>query len=142
MATIFQPFTPFVLSVFKKNPAFCTILPFQIGRHLISFYAQLPVFTPLKSHFLTTISPFSTMCFMALKGFVYTISTDIYAFCRAFCSIQHCILYHFTLCLAPKRTAFSTKTHCVQRHIALRLAPKRTTFSTKQPKNGCQWWLV
>jgi len=38
---------------------------------------------------------------------------DIYAFCFAFSGILHCVLHHFTLRLAPKRTAFSTKTHCV-----------------------------
>ena len=59
------------------------------------------------------ILPLSAMFLMARKGFVYTISVDIYAFHLAFCTILHCILHHFSLHLAPKRTAFSTKTHCV-----------------------------
>jgi len=50
---------------------------------------------------------------MVRKGFIYTIAVDIYAFHLAFCTILHCILYHFILRLAPKRTAFSTKTHYV-----------------------------
>ena len=55
------------------------------------------------------ILPFLAMCNMVLKGFVYTIAMDIYAFRLAFSSILHCILHHFTLRLAPKRTPFSTK---------------------------------
>ena len=59
------------------------------------------------------ILPFLAMCFMDVRGFVYTIAMDIYAFRRAFRGKLHRILRHFTLHLAPKRTAFSTKTHCV-----------------------------
>ena len=59
------------------------------------------------------ILPFSTIFFMARKGFVYTIAVDVYAFHLAFSTILHCILHHFTLRLAPKRTAFSIKTHCI-----------------------------
>jgi len=59
------------------------------------------------------ILPFSALFFMALQGFIYTISVDIYAFCLAFRCILHCILHHFTLRLASKRIAFSTKTHCI-----------------------------
>ena len=33
--------------------------------------------------------PFLAMYFMALKGFVYTIAVDVYAFHLAFCSILH-----------------------------------------------------
>ena len=32
---------------------------------------------------------FLAMCFMALKGFVYTIGVDVYAFCLAFCGKSH-----------------------------------------------------
>jgi len=53
------------------------------------------------------------MFFMVHKGFVYTIAADIYAFRLAFSGTLPCILHHFTLRLAPKRTAFSTKMHCV-----------------------------
>ncbi len=35
------------------------------------------------------ILPFLAMWFMVLKGFVYTIAVDDYAFCLAFCSILH-----------------------------------------------------
>ena len=54
---------------------------------------------------------------MALRGFIYTISADIYAYRLAFSGKTHCILHHFTLRFAPKRTAFSIKTHCVLRHL-------------------------
>ena len=100
-----------------------------------------PLFVP-KTHFLTNISPFSAMCFIAHKGFIYTIVVYFYAFRLAFCIKTHCIQHHFTLRLAPKRTAFSIKTHCVQRHIATRLAPKYTTFCCKSPQNRYQWRSV
>ena len=77
------------------------------------------------------ILPFSALSFMALQGFTYTISVDIYAFRLAFSRISHCVMHHFTLRLASKRTAFSTKTHCVLRHIALRFAANCTIFSSK-----------
>ena len=35
------------------------------------------------------ILPFLAMCFMVLKGFVYTIAVDIYAFCPSFSTILH-----------------------------------------------------
>ena len=64
------------------------------------------------------------MCFMVQKGFVYTISVDVYAFCLVFIGILPCILLHFAflvchwlaffnLHLVAKRTAFSIKTHCI-----------------------------
>ena len=53
------------------------------------------------------------MCFMVLKGFVYTISVDVYAFCLVFIGILPCILLHCALRLAPKCLAFSIKTHCI-----------------------------
>jgi len=56
---------------------------------------------------------FSAMFFMALRGFIYTISADIYAYRLAFSGKTHCILHHFTLRFAPKRIVFSTKTHCI-----------------------------
>ena len=36
-----------------------------------------------------TILPILAMCFMVLKGYVYTIAVDVYAFCLAFCSKSH-----------------------------------------------------
>ena len=59
---------------------------------------------------------------MVLRGLVYTIAVHIYAFCLAFSCILHCILHHFTLRLAPKRTAFSGILHCVLLQIAVHLA--------------------
>ena len=59
------------------------------------------------------VLPFFAMCFMALKGFIYTFVVDFYAFRLTFSTILHCILYQNALYFAPKRTAFSTKTHCV-----------------------------
>ena len=38
-----------------------------------------------------TILPLLAMFFMVLKGFVYTIAVDIYAFRTAFCTILECI---------------------------------------------------
>ena len=63
------------------------------------------------------------------KGFVYTIAAYIYTFRLAFCTMLHCILHHFTLRFAPKRTAFSTKMHRVLHHIAL-------YFAINSPKVG------
>ena len=59
------------------------------------------------------ILPFLAMYFMALKGFVYTIAMDVYAFRCVFRGKSHRILQHFALRLASNRTPFSTKTHCV-----------------------------
>ena len=57
------------------------------------------------------ILPLSAMCFMVLKGFLYAIAVDVYAFRLAFSGKSHCISHHFTLRLAPKRTPFCGKTH-------------------------------
>ena len=77
------------------------------------------------------VLPFLAMCFMVLKGFVYTIAVDIYAFRLAFSGILPCVLHQNALHLAPKHLAFSTKTHCILRQNALYFAAKRTAFSTK-----------
>ena len=37
------------------------------------------------------ILPLLAMWFMVLKGFVYTIAVDVYAFRLAFSSILHCV---------------------------------------------------
>ena len=37
------------------------------------------------------VLPFLAMCFMVLKGFVYTIAVDIYAFRLAFSGILPCV---------------------------------------------------
>ena len=59
---------------------------------------------------------------MACKGLFYTIAVDIYTFRLVFCRISHCVLHHFTLRLASKRTAFCTKLHCILRQNAANLA--------------------
>ena len=62
------------------------------------------------------ILPFLAMYFVVLKGFVYTIAVDVYAFASR---------------LASKNTAFSTILPCVLHQNALHLAPKRVAFSGK-----------
>ncbi len=37
------------------------------------------------------VLPFFAMCFMVLKGFIYTFVVDFYAFRLAFSTILHCI---------------------------------------------------
>ncbi len=74
------------------------------------------------------IMPFWVMRFMVRKGFIYTIAAYIYAYRLAFSTILHCILLHFTLRFAPKRTPFCTKTHCVLPHIARHFAANSTIF--------------
>ena len=83
------------------------------------------------------VLPFLAMCFMDLKGFVYTIAVDVYAFRCTFRGKSHRILHHFALRLAPKCTPFSTKPHSILQQNALHLAAKRTIFCSKSPKNGC-----
>ena len=56
------------------------------------------------------ILPFLAMCFMVLRGFIYTIAVDVYAFHLTFSSILPCVLHQNALHLAPKRVAFSGKT--------------------------------
>jgi len=45
-----------------------------------------PLLAP-KTHFLAVILPFLAMCFMVRRGFVYTLSVDIYAFHTALSTI-------------------------------------------------------
>ena len=77
------------------------------------------------------VLPFLAMCFMLLKGFVYTIVVDIYAFRLAFSGILPCVLHQNALHLAPKHLAFSTKTHSILHQNARYFAPKRMAFSGK-----------
>ena len=74
------------------------------------------------------------MYFMVLKGYVYTIVMVIYAFRLALSTILHCILHHFTLHLAPKRSAFCGISPCVLHQNAVHLAANCTSFGWKQPK--------
>ena len=75
---------------------------------------------------------------MALRGYVYTIAVDVYAYRLAISSILPCVQHQNALRLAAFYLAFSTKTHCVQRQNALCLAPKCSIFSTKQPEIQCK----
>ena len=125
------PFAPLALSIFTPRTCVLHHFAFLVWLRAGDFSSPFSYFLPLKTYFLTTTLPFSDMFFMALKGFVYTIATYIYSFRLAFSTFLHCVLHHFTLRFAPKRTVFSTKTHCVLRHIALRLAAYCTIFCPK-----------
>ncbi len=109
----FQPYTFRSLSIFKTITCILHHFAFLFWLSTRIFQPPNTHFLSLKSYFLTTILPFPAMCFMVLKGFVYTIAVDVYAFCLVFSSTLHCILHHFTLHLASKRTAFSGILHCV-----------------------------
>ena len=67
------------------------------------------------------VLPFRAMCFMLLKGFVYTISVYFYAFHLAFSGTLTCVLQQNVRCLASKRTAFSGILH----YNLLQTAPKQ-----------------
>ena len=84
------------------------------------------------------ILPFWAMFFMVLRGFVYAVAVNFYAFCLAFCPILHCILHHFTLHLAPKRSAFCGILSRVLHQNAVHLAAYCTAFGCKQPKIWCK----
>ena len=84
------------------------------------------------------ILPFLAMFFMVLRGFVYAVAVNVYAFCLAFCPILHCIQHYFTLHFAPKRTAFSGILPCVLHQNAVHLAAFCTAFGCKQPKVWCK----
>ena len=125
--------------VFKKKNCILHHLAFLDWLPAHDFCSPKTYFQAPKTHFLTTILPFLARYFMVLRGLVYTISAYFYAFCLAFSTILHCILHHFTLRFAPKRTAFSIETHYVLHHIALYLAPYCTLFCRKQPESWCKW---
>ena len=126
---LFLLFYALHLSVFKHKTCILHHLAFLEWLLTRIFPSPITHFLPLKTHFLTTILPISAMCFMALNGFVYAISVDIYAFLLAFSTILHGILPHFTLRLAPKCLVFCTKTHCILHQNALR-------FAANSPKMG------
>ena len=86
------------------------------NRYLFSLTNKVTCLFPIScilEIILPCVLPLSALFFMVLKGFVYTIAVDIYAFRLAFSGKNYCILHHFTLHLAPKRTAFSGILHCV-----------------------------
>ena len=74
------------------------------------------------------ILPFLAMFFMVRKGFVYAVAVNFHAFCLTFSAILHCILHHFTLHLAPKRSAFCGISPCVLHQNAVHLAANCTSF--------------
>ena len=74
------------------------------------------------------VLPFFAMFLMELKGFVYTITVNFYAYHLPFSSILPCVQRQIALHLAAKRTAFSSILHCIQRHIALYFAANNTEF--------------
>ena len=119
----FQPFTPYFLSTFKRRTCILHHIAFLFCLPAHYFLRPITRFQPPKSHFLGVVLPFSAMCFMSLRGYIYTIAVCIYAF---WARIQSHLVPH----LAPKRTAFSTKTHCIQYQNALHLVSKRTAFSS------------
>ena len=127
----FSPFMPSGLSVFK--PGTCILHHIAFLFCLPAHYFSPPVtpFSPLKTYFLAVVLPFLAMFFMTLKGFVYTIMVDVYAFRPALSVVLNCILPHFTLRFAPKRTPFSTKTQGILHQNTHYLAAKRTEFSCK-----------
>ena len=129
---------PYFLSIFKRRTCILHHIAFLFCLPAHYFLCPITRFQPPESHFLGVVLPFSAMYFMSLRGYIYTIAVCFYAFWLAFSCIQCCIQHHFTLHLAPKRTAFSIKTHCVQHQNALRLAAYCTTFSSKQPKTKCK----
>jgi len=65
--------------------AFLVWLPARI------FSSPFTHFQPPKHGFLMVILPFFTMFLMALEGYIYTFTVDVYAFLLAFSSILPCI---------------------------------------------------
>ena len=131
---------------FQSNfqPVTCILhhLAFLVWLKAHNFSGPITRFQTLKPYFLLGVLLLLDICFMVQKGFVYTISVDVYAFRLAFSGILPCILQHFALRLAPKCLAFSIKTHCIQRQNALHLAPYCTIFCCKQPINRCKWRFI
>ena len=120
------------MSIFKKITCILHHFAFLFWLPTHNFSSPITCFLSLKSHFLTTISPFPTMFFMVRKGFVYAIVVYLYAFRIAFSNILPCVLHHFALRLAPKRTAFSIKTH----FILLQITQKRVLVAVSLNKNS------
>ena len=75
------------LSRLKKRTCILHHLAFLVWLPAHYFLRPITHFLASKPHFLTAILPFLAMCFMVLKGFVYTIVVDIYAFRSALSSI-------------------------------------------------------
>ena len=122
-------FYSFCFVCFKSKTCILHHFAFLVWLKARNFSSPITRVLPLKTHFLAAILPFSGIYLMVRKGLVYTISVYFYAFRLAFSSILHCVLHHFTLRLASKRTPFCGKTHCVLHHFALYLA-------ANSPKSG------
>jgi len=104
-------FTPFVLSIFKNKIYILHHFAFLVWLPPHNFLCPITRFLPLKTHFLTTISPLSALFFMVHKGYIYTIVMYFHTFYLAFSGILPCVLHQNALHLAPFYLAFSTKTH-------------------------------
>ena len=131
MATIFSLSRHSFCLFLSKEPAFCTILPFQFVCQLEIFHVQLRTFTPKTPLFNGYFAPLSYVFNDSKRFCLYHYSVFL---CFS-ASIQH----HFDLHLAAFYLAFCTKMPCVLHQNALHLAPKRTTFSGKQPRKRCKW---
>ena len=125
----FQLFTLWGLSIFKPRTCILHHLAFLFWLPARIFSTPKTYFQPLKTHFSTTISPFSALFFMVHKGFVYAIVVYFYAFCITFSGISHCVQHQNAQHLASKRTAFSGILHCVQHQNAQH-------FAANGPKTG------
>ena len=105
----FSSFIPSGLSVFKPGTCILHHIAFLFCLPAHYFLPPITPFSPLKTYFLAAVLPFLAMFFMTLKGFVYTIVVDVYAFRLTLSVVLNCILQHFTLRLAAKCTEFSCK---------------------------------
>ena len=135
----FQPNTLYNYANFKNTTCILHHFTFLFWWPTHNFSSPNIRFLPLKRPFLMPISPFLTMFLMARRGFVYTISADIYAHrpafaanYTAFSTILPCVLHQNARHLAPKRSAFCTKTHCILHQNAVYLASN----SPKLGENG------
>jgi len=127
------------LSVLKNKTCILHHFAFLFWLPARIFYGSKTRFYPPKTYLFTAILSFLAIFLMVLRGIVYTIMPYFYAFCLAFSNILDCIMHHFTLRLAPKRTAFSTKTQRILHQNAVRLAAYCSEFSGKYPQNWCKW---
>ena len=124
------------MSIFKNKA--CILHHFSFLDWLPTHYYPHPItrILALKAHCLTSILPFLAMCFMDRRGTIYTITAYTYAFRIAFSTILPCVLHHFTLRLAPKRSAFCCILHC----ILLQMAQNRV--QTTIPGNKYSFLLI